>query len=54
MNTETRRNHAMAAFIETVARVRADQVAGKLPATQQASAANVAALKASAAKLRAK
>lgn len=52
MKTETRRANAMAAFIETVAKIRKDQMAGKLPMTKQANAANVAALEASAAKLR--
>jgi hypothetical protein len=42
----------MASFVEKVAQVRRDQLAGKLPMTKQANPANIAALEASAAKLR--
>jgi hypothetical protein len=52
--TETRAANAKANFMELLAKVRRDQMAGKLPMTEQANAANVAMLEAGAAKLRAK
>jgi hypothetical protein len=52
MNTEARRTNAKAKFLDLVAQTRRDQIAGKLPMTEQANAENVAALESAAADLR--
>lgn len=51
-STEARRLNAKAKFMESLAQVRKDQLAGKQPMSTQANAANIAKLESGAANLR--